>query len=301
MMDSIGVIYCPNPLRPASERQVRRLLVTSCDTVDSLVLRLGLSDTPLMATLNGMPVPRGRWRRTRVRAADVLVLQQLARGAETVAGSVVEAIGATGKAAAVISAVVVVAYNMAVAMVLSMLANALAGNKSNRQTDDSSPTAYSIEGGSNSMRPYEPLPLVLGEHRMFPDYASRPFAEFVEDTTTTHLVINNTPGFEPRTPPEWAYTESGPPYAPIVTPAPPWTLIGSENVEFGVGAQYYGDNAPRTYNRPVGIPSGNITQPHTFVVRHTPGNSANDAITTYEDWLSLQPSPFEGSGGGGGD
>ncbi|MEY2632171.1 MAG: hypothetical protein RIR00_825, partial [Pseudomonadota bacterium] len=40
-----------------------------------------------------------------------------------------------------------------------------------------SPT-YSLSGGSNSLRLYEPLPLVLGSTRVFPDYLSKPFTEY---------------------------------------------------------------------------------------------------------------------------
>jgi sulfur carrier protein ThiS len=297
LLGHIGVIYCPNPLRPASERQVHRLAITSCDTIASLVQRLGLAATPLAATLNGTAVPRRRWRRTRVRAFDVLVLQQVARGA-SIALWVGESATAAGKSvgwATVLAMAAYVAFNVVVSMALSMLANALAGNKSNRQTDDSSPTAYSIEGGSNSVRPYEPLPLVLGEHRLFPDYASRPFAEFVEDETTTHEVINNTPAFEPRTPPEWSYTPGKDQWSPI-TPAPPWTLIATSAVGDIGTYEYYGDNAARTYNRPFGFPSGVITQPHTFVVRHSPFSWEDDAITDYESWLTTQQPPDFGGG-----
>ena len=38
---------------------------------------------------------------------------------------------------------------------------------------------YSLTGGANRARPYAPLLLVLGTHRVFPDLASRPYTEFV--------------------------------------------------------------------------------------------------------------------------
>ena len=37
-----------------------------------------------------------------------------------------------------------------------------------------SPT-YSLSGGQNRARPYEPMPFVMGTHRLFLDYASRPY------------------------------------------------------------------------------------------------------------------------------
>ena len=40
---------------------------------------------------------------------------------------------------------------------------------------------YSISGGRNPRRPFAPLLLVLGEHRVFPDLASNPYTEFEGD------------------------------------------------------------------------------------------------------------------------
>ncbi|WP_420011971.1 host specificity factor TipJ family phage tail protein [Tateyamaria sp.] len=40
---------------------------------------------------------------------------------------------------------------------------------------------FSLAGGANGVRLYEPLPLVLGRHRMFPDLAAAAYTEFVDD------------------------------------------------------------------------------------------------------------------------
>ena len=52
-----------------------------------------------------------------------------------------------------------------------------------------SPT-YSLSGGSNSMRPYEPLPVVLGTHRIFPDYGAKPYTEYEGDDQYLYQVFN---------------------------------------------------------------------------------------------------------------
>lgn len=52
-----------------------------------------------------------------------------------------------------------------------------------------SPT-YSLSGGSNSVRPYEPLPVVLGTHRIFPDYGSKPYTELEGDDQYLYQVFN---------------------------------------------------------------------------------------------------------------
>jgi len=40
------------------------------------------------------------------------------------------------------------------------------------------PDQFSISGGANSARPYEPLILILGKHRVFPDYAAASYTEY---------------------------------------------------------------------------------------------------------------------------
>lgn len=39
-------------------------------------------------------------------------------------------------------------------------------------------STYSLSGGSNRMRPYESMPVVMGFHRLFPDQAAKPFTEY---------------------------------------------------------------------------------------------------------------------------
>ena len=41
-------------------------------------------------------------------------------------------------------------------------------------------TAFSLHGGANQARPYEPAMLVLGEHRVFPDLAAQECAQFID-------------------------------------------------------------------------------------------------------------------------
>ncbi|MFZ4537811.1 host specificity factor TipJ family phage tail protein, partial [Propionivibrio sp.] len=52
-----------------------------------------------------------------------------------------------------------------------------------------SPT-YSLSGGSNRMRPYEPLAVLMGNHRIFPDYGSKPYTEYEGDDQYLYQVFN---------------------------------------------------------------------------------------------------------------
>lgn len=256
-VEVLHVTYCRNPLRPLADRQVHRLAATGADTVDSLVKRLGLQGCCLLATLNGAPLQRRRWHRKRVHAADVLVLLQRARG-EPISTS------AAIKAALDTFVAFVIEYQVIIAIALNVLANSLASSKSGERERKADPASYSIEGGSNQVRRYLPLLLVLGEHRVFPDYASLPFAEFVPDTERT--VINGTPIFETQTPPEFDIE--------LGEPIEPW-------VDLGGG--FYGDGESRTYT----TTDGEVTTPHTFIVRRVEPEfgSPYDEVTDWESFI----------------
>lgn len=276
------VIYSPNPLRPAADREIRAVALGECDTVQSVILRLGLAHTPLAVTLNGRALDVGDMASAAVRHGDVLLLIQGVAGIESAAitAKLVMYAEMSYAAAAVIGTVVSFAVSAAVSFALSTVASSLVGGRSAAGASrDDTPAAYSIEGGSNSARPYEPLALVLGRHRVFPDYASRPFGEFVPDPTTTTEVINNTPQTVEQVPPEFGFVHdpSTLPLNQSPEPVEPWTHIGDDSM---TGYAFYGDGAKRTFR----MTSGEVTRPHTFVVRYGFG-VAN--VTTWEDYAGL--------------
>jgi hypothetical protein len=73
----------------------------------------------------------------------------------------------------------------------SMLINKLfpAKQPGQKALASDSPT-YSLSGGANRLRPYEPLPLLLGRHRIFPDYGAKPYTEFENDDQYLYQVFN---------------------------------------------------------------------------------------------------------------
>ena len=56
-----------------------------------------------------------------------------------------------------------------------------------------SPT-YGLSGGQNRLRPYEPLPLLLGSHIIFPDLGAKPYTEFEGDDQYLYQVFDFGPG-----------------------------------------------------------------------------------------------------------
>lgn len=62
-------------------------------------------------------------------------------------------------------------------------------NGASGQYSQGSPT-YSLSGGSNRMRPYESMPVVMGIHRFFPDLAARPYVEFQGEDQYLHQIFH---------------------------------------------------------------------------------------------------------------
>lgn len=282
-MEMMQVVYCPHPLRPAADREVLPVVLQEGDTLATVLQRLGLGGTPLVVDLNGTAVPREALASVAVRASDVLVLQQDVAGAEVgawVAAGVSSKTGITLATAVTIAAVVAFAVNMIISFALSALASSLMRKRQRSATDDS-PTAYSIQGGANAARQYEPLPVVLGEHRLFPDYASMPFSEFVPDATTTTEVYNRTPAFETMLHVPFAFI------ADSEVPIAPWTLVHT-----GTDVTYYGDHQERTLKSNL----NEYTQPHTFIVRATAGVPKLLQVSSYEEYVAEVTPPPETGG-----
>lgn len=88
---------------------------------------------------------------------------------------------AFGMTAATTSAIGAAAFAVAgAALVNAVFAAqnpALSMNGQTGQYSQSSPT-YSLSGGSNRMRPYESMPVIMGVHRFFPDAGAKPYTEY---------------------------------------------------------------------------------------------------------------------------
>ena len=81
-------------------------------------------------------------------------------------------------AGTMLTAGIMIAGNLLVGAIFSPSGNAAIDmdTASGSNTQDS-PT-YSLSGGSNRARPYEPMPVIMGTHRFFPDAAANPYTEY---------------------------------------------------------------------------------------------------------------------------
>ncbi len=74
----------------------------------------------------------------------------------------------------------------------SLLINKVLGPKKPKQYESDAATVFTIGSARNQARPYEPLPLVLGNIRMAPDIASQPYSFYEANDQFMALVL--TPG-----------------------------------------------------------------------------------------------------------
>ena len=170
------------------------------------VERLAKQSSWVSATVNGVRVPQDAWGRVRVKAGVTINLIAVPRGG---ASKLIRSL--VGAAVAIIATVAAIVLAPILAPVLgisgslglgllqglifagvstagTLAANALIPTASPAQQSlqngssdfERSPT-YSIGGARNESRPFAPIPVVLGQHRMSPAYIGNPYTENVGD------------------------------------------------------------------------------------------------------------------------
>lgn len=190
---SPALIHLPNPVTPAG-KEVSYAAFLPGETLGAYLERVGLKvvDAPMHVWQNGRPVPPNLWRRLIPKTGDQILIRARMEGGgggnkilRTVAMIAVVvasifapylapagwgAIGATGAlttTGALISAGVMIAGSLLVSALLPMPAPT-AAKLGVGEKYESSPT-YAIQGGRNRARPWEPMLLVFGVHRVVPD------------------------------------------------------------------------------------------------------------------------------------
>lgn len=106
------------------------------------------------------------------------------------------------------------------------------------------PEGYGLTGGGNQARRFSPLPVVMGKHRIFPDYAGPWVADYVTDPDVFRRVCNSTPTFKTVTKPTFAFNPTPPSKAWNLfsvaerNPGAAWTASGDNPAWGQVGGQY---------------------------------------------------------------
>ncbi len=185
-----ALVWCPHPLMAAG-RHIFSSTFLPGESIASYIDRVGLdlANRPVALYLNDSPVPRNGWAMTFPNHDDIITVRAVVQGGGgdgnkalrtilTIAVLVAApyaapALGLTGVTATIATGLVTVGGMMMVNAILPPPSPEL----DNAQGDDESPT-YSLGGGGNRARVMQPMPLVVGQHRIFPDLGAREYTEF---------------------------------------------------------------------------------------------------------------------------
>ncbi|MGL6046622.1 MAG: TipJ family phage tail tip protein, partial [Vogesella sp.] len=192
---AVRAAYLPHPLT-TDGRQVYAEPPKRNETLGGSLRRLGIEvDThPHAVLVNGRSLGEA-WAKYRLRKGDQILIRAVVRGGGGGGGNkvlrtvamialVVAAVYTGGAAAAAWGTAWGAAAQAGVMIAGSMLINAVlpppmptTGSIGAGASVQQSPT-YSLSGARNRIRKYEPMPLVLGRHRIVPDMAGQPYTVF---------------------------------------------------------------------------------------------------------------------------
>ena len=154
---------------------------------------------PTIAAIDGRPVPRAAWAETRLRDGQIVTL----RSAAADGGGDKNPLRILLQLAVIVATIFVpplipglTAFGQAlvgagIAIAGGLIINAIAPlpGPDTAQAAQAEPL-YSLTGGANRARPYRPLLLVLGEHRVFPDLGAAGYTEFVGEDQYLHQIFH---------------------------------------------------------------------------------------------------------------
>jgi hypothetical protein len=191
-----------NPVLPAVRRPVPHVWLPG-ETVRAGLLRAGVDPRQLLSvTVNDRLLEVDEWDHVCPRNGDLLhVKYEVADGGiktdDASAARIVLAIVAVvygyvtqdWSTAAAIFNYGNIAISVAQAVFPAKLSVANLNVANGLDQSSASPT-YSLSGGSNRTRPYEPLPVVMGQHRIFPDLGAKPYTEYRGNDQYLYQVFN---------------------------------------------------------------------------------------------------------------
>lgn len=188
------LIVDPHPLTTQGRSIVRAAVVYPRESLADFLERNGVAvaDGRWIVTVGGAEVPALMWSRVRVKPGHVVLCRRLP-GREAVRAVAMIALvafafstgpfgllGLTGLTAGTFAAVAVQA---GVVMLGTLLINKVLPPARARLSsyEQQTGSTYSLQGGRNRLRPYEPFGLLLGVTRVVPDFAAQPFTWFAGD------------------------------------------------------------------------------------------------------------------------
>ncbi len=188
------LVVLPNPLTLEGQN-VSRAEFLAGETLGAYLERVGIcvGDGPVNVWHNDRAVPNHLWRRLIPRPGDRILIRtkveggggggKVLRAVALVALVIVSAgygaalggaLGFTGATAAAVGSSLIMLGGTLLVNTLLPMPMPTAAKLGSGEKYESSPT-YSIQGGRNRARPWEPMLLVFGRHKVVPDLAGKPF------------------------------------------------------------------------------------------------------------------------------
>ncbi|MDQ0305352.1 host specificity factor TipJ family phage tail protein [Ancylobacter polymorphus] len=189
--------------------ELARAMPRSRETVASFLRRTGWSTTrtPTICVVDGEPVLRAQWRKTRIKAGMSVLFQSLPRGGSMNGGSIAGLLGMialtalapwagaaivgpgglalAGTGLAIGKAVISGAILLGGGFLLSTLTAVKAGGDQEAETP-----IYSWARQSNSAKPLQPIPCAYGRTKRTCDYAAVPWSSFEGNNQYVHLLLS---------------------------------------------------------------------------------------------------------------
>ena len=203
LANPVRVVYQRHPLLHTA-RDYHQLPATPGQTVQQALDALGihLAQLPVELSLDGALIARDDWADTPLRDGQLLHIHAaLADG-----GGLSDQDAKTLRVIATLAVVIAAPYagaalfnpgTLGASITTGLLqlgglylVNTLIPAPEDDDQDDAGSPTYALAGGSNRARHYAPLPLIFGQHRVFPDYGAKPFTEFLGSDQWLFQVFN---------------------------------------------------------------------------------------------------------------
>lgn len=194
------LVYSPHPLLAHADRRLIATEFLPGESVADYLARVGVPlDAPCHLALNDRLLPRAEWARVCPQPGDLLTVRAAVHGGK---GSdplrtilTIAVIVASGQYGAAVGGTLGIGQAAGQAVILvggSLLINTLLPPPipELRGGDRAESPTYALSGGSNRARPFEPLPLILGQHRVYPDLGANSYTEFVGEDQYLYQVFN---------------------------------------------------------------------------------------------------------------
>ncbi len=210
------LVVSPHPILAAAGREIHTAEFLPGESIAEYLDRMGvnLGRQPWRLEVNGQPVPREWWGRVRPKPGTLITLRAVvhkggggggknplktvlsialmvaAPYASAYLGTVFGTFGMTASTFMAVS-------NAVIGMVGGLIVDGLISTPQPKidqvngtyNEEQVSPT-YALTGGANRARPFEPLPMLMGRHRIFPDDGAKEYTEFEGDDQYLYQIFN---------------------------------------------------------------------------------------------------------------